>query len=211
MQNKRFGLIERLSGVFRNAFLSTGFEYRADNSLVMCKHTHTSFSSGHLSKTVLLESIAMVMNDVTMIDRRILFTSQFLSTAIASQSRLFLPISLFFFPFVWFPEHFWVVILKYEWEYFVVSKMCWEWWWTEGGVGKRDRKILTCTDGDRILSGSKKNQHLNNKTCFLSSKSGYYIYTLPLESLGSVRFFMFFKEVSSAHQGCIYLIKNTGK
>ncbi len=37
------------------------------------------------------------------------------------------------------------------------------------------------------------------------------IYTLPLKSLGSVRFFMFFKEVSSAHQGCSYLIKNTEK
>ncbi len=29
-------------------------------------------------------------------------------------------------------------------------------------------------------------------------------YTLP-------RFFMFFKEVSSAHQACIYLIQNTAK
>ncbi len=38
-----------------------------------------------------------------------------------------------------------------------------------------------------------------------------YIYTLPLKSLGSVRFLMFFKEVSFAHQGCIYLIKNTEK
>ncbi len=38
-----------------------------------------------------------------------------------------------------------------------------------------------------------------------------YIHTLPLKSLGSVRFFMFFKDVSSAHHGCIYLIKNTDK
>ncbi len=30
-------------------------------------------------------------------------------------------------------------------------------------------------------------------------------------SLGSVRFLLFFKEVSSAHQGCIYSIKNTEK
>ncbi len=37
-----------------------------------------------------------------------------------------------------------------------------------------------------------------------------YIYK-KLKSLGSVRFFMFFKEVSSARQGCIYLIKNTEK
>ncbi len=36
------------------------------------------------------------------------------------------------------------------------------------------------------------------------------IYT-AVESLGSVGFFMFFKEVSYAHQGCIYLIKNTEK
>ncbi len=39
-----------------------------------------------------------------------------------------------------------------------------------------------------------------------------YIYTLPLKSLGSVRFLMFFlKGVSSAHQGRIYSIKNTEK
>ncbi len=34
---------------------------------------------------------------------------------------------------------------------------------------------------------------------------------LKLKHLGSVRFFMFFKGVSSAHQGCIYSIKNTEK
>ncbi len=34
-------------------------------------------------------------------------------------------------------------------------------------------------------------------------------HTLPFKSLGSVRFVMFFKEVSYAQQGCIYLIKNT--
>ncbi len=38
-----------------------------------------------------------------------------------------------------------------------------------------------------------------------------YVYTLPLKSLGLVRFFMFLKEVSSGHQGWIYLIKNTVK
>ncbi len=31
---------------------------------------------------------------------------------------------------------------------------------------------------------------------------------LQLESLGSVRFLIFLKEASYAHQGCIYLIKN---
>ena len=36
-------------------------------------------------------------------------------------------------------------------------------------------------------------------------------YTLPVKSLETVRFLMFLKEVSSAHQGCIYLIKNTVK
>ena len=35
-----------------------------------------------------------------------------------------------------------------------------------------------------------------------------FICTLSVESSGSVRFFMFLKEVSSAHQGGIYLIKN---
>lgn len=111
LQNKRIGCDRKIVRCFQKCIsLSTGFEYRADNSLVMCtlvsesrKHTYTSFSSGHLSKTVLLESIAMVMNDViireSMIDRCILFTSQFLSTAIASQSHLFFPISLFFLPF----------------------------------------------------------------------------------------------------------------
>ncbi len=34
------------------------------------------------------------------------------------------------------------------------------------------------------------------------------LYTLLFKSLASVRFFMFFKEVSYAHQGCIYLMKN---
>ncbi len=32
-------------------------------------------------------------------------------------------------------------------------------------------------------------------------------YKLVVKSVGSVRLFMFLKEVSSAHQGCIYLIK----
>ncbi len=32
-----------------------------------------------------------------------------------------------------------------------------------------------------------------------------------IQCLGSVKFVMFFKEASSAHQGCIYLIKNTEK
>jgi len=32
-------------------------------------------------------------------------------------------------------------------------------------------------------------------------------YKLVVKSVGSVRFLMFLKEVSSAHQGCIYLIK----
>ncbi len=39
----------------------------------------------------------------------------------------------------------------------------------------------------------------------------YTVYTLALKSLGSVRFLMFFKGVSSAHQCCIYSIKNTEK
>ncbi len=38
-----------------------------------------------------------------------------------------------------------------------------------------------------------------------------FCYYTPLKSLGSVRFLMFFKGVSSAHQGCIYSIKNTEK
>jgi len=33
------------------------------------------------------------------------------------------------------------------------------------------------------------------------------IYALPVKSFRSVRFFMFLKEVFSAHQGCNYLIK----
>ncbi len=37
-----------------------------------------------------------------------------------------------------------------------------------------------------------------------------YIYTAA-QILGSVRFLMFFKGDSSAHQGCIYSIKNTEK
>ncbi len=32
-----------------------------------------------------------------------------------------------------------------------------------------------------------------------------------IQCLGSVKFVMFFKEASSAHQGCIYLMKNTEK
>ncbi len=38
-----------------------------------------------------------------------------------------------------------------------------------------------------------------------------HIYTLPLKSLESVRFVMFLKEGYFAHQGYIYLIKNTGE
>ncbi len=36
-------------------------------------------------------------------------------------------------------------------------------------------------------------------------------HTLPFKSLGSVRLLMFFKDISSAHQGCIYLIKKYRK
>ncbi len=39
----------------------------------------------------------------------------------------------------------------------------------------------------------------------------YIQYTLLLKGLGSVRFFILFKEVSSAHQHCCYLINNTEK
>ncbi len=35
--------------------------------------------------------------------------------------------------------------------------------------------------------------------------------TLPVKSFLTVRFWMFFKEFSSAHQACIYLIQNTAK
>ncbi len=36
-------------------------------------------------------------------------------------------------------------------------------------------------------------------------------YTLPVKSFWTVRFLMFFKEFSSAHQACIYLIQSTAK
>ncbi len=39
----------------------------------------------------------------------------------------------------------------------------------------------------------------------------WYISTLPVKSFWTVRFWMFFKEFSSAHQACIYLILNTAK
>uniref|UniRef100_A0A8C1GL86 Uncharacterized protein n=1 Tax=Cyprinus carpio TaxID=7962 RepID=A0A8C1GL86_CYPCA len=38
-----------------------------------------------------------------------------------------------------------------------------------------------------------------------------YIYTVQVKSLETLLFLMFLKEVSSAHQACIYLIKNTEK
>ena len=37
------------------------------------------------------------------------------------------------------------------------------------------------------------------------------IYTVQVKSLETLLFLMFLKEVSSAHQACIYLIKNTEK
>jgi len=36
-------------------------------------------------------------------------------------------------------------------------------------------------------------------------------YTVQVKSLETLLFLMFLKEVSSAHQACIYLIKNTEK
>jgi len=38
-----------------------------------------------------------------------------------------------------------------------------------------------------------------------------FINALLFKSLGSVRFLMFLKEYSYAHQGCIYLIKNANQ
>jgi len=55
-----------------------------------------------------------------------------------------------------------------------------------------------------IYTGSPK---LDNRGKKLKKK----IYSLPVKSFRSVRFFMFLKEVTSAHQGCNYLIKNTKK
>ncbi len=57
----------------------------------------------------------------------------------------------------------------------------------------------------------KKKEIIIAKSTPADSHNQKKVCTLPLKSLGSVRFLMFFKEVSSAHQGCIYLIKNTEK
>ncbi len=42
-------------------------------------------------------------------------------------------------------------------------------------------------------------------------KISYAKYTLPVKYFETVRLVMFFKEFSSAHQACIYLIQNTAK
>lgn len=128
---------------------STEIKRGTDNSLVMCRVSHTnahaSFSSGHLSKTVLLESIAMVMNDVTMGKHDWQVHSVYISVSqhcskIALLTRLFFCNMLLFLPFHWFTEHFCEVILKIWVGVFVVSEMCWERQWTQGSVGKRDCK-----------------------------------------------------------------------
>ncbi len=44
----------------------------------------------------------------------------------------------------------------------------------------------------------------------MQNKTFIHIHThTAVQKLGSVRFVMFFKEASFAHQGCIYLMKNT--
>lgn len=100
---------------------STEIKRGTDNSLVMCRvshtNTHSSFSSGHLSKTVLLESIAMVMNDVTMGKHDWQVHSVYISVS-QHRSKIALLTCLF--------SSLLLVILKIWVGVFVVSEMCWE-------------------------------------------------------------------------------------
>lgn len=109
LQNKRIGFDRRSVRCFQKRISLHRVRVQrrgADSRLVMCrvshtKHTHTC----HLSKTVLLESIAMVMNDVTtgkydwQVHSVYISDSQHCSK-IVLQTHLFSVICFFFFPFV---------------------------------------------------------------------------------------------------------------